>query len=84
MIRTLVFNKYSDIVCFEIHNELKIIAYSMKNPTDRIEVKVKDDQDGWEEYFSFNGKDCYLGDKHSVILSPNGLVFEVNNQPYPF
>lgn len=85
MVRTLIFHKHQNSPCFEIHKD-KIIAYTLSNPTERYEVKIIDDQDGWGEYFYFSGMNCYISnhDAYSVVLTPNGIVFEVNNQPYPF
>jgi hypothetical protein len=85
MIRTLIFHKHQNSPCFEIHED-KIIAYTLKYPADRVEVNIIDDQDGWGEYLTINDINCYISnqDAYSVVLSPNGLVFEVNNKPYPF
>lgn len=85
MVRTLIFHKHHNSPCFEIHED-KIIAYTLYNPTGRKEVKMIDDEDGWGIYLRVNGINCYISnsDSYTVILSPNGIVFEINNKPYPF
>lgn len=84
MTRTLIFQKDRCTLCFEFGeiDPQVAIAYDICNPTDFRAVTVQNGDDGWGDYVYYDSKVCFIDEADAVILTPNGIVFEINNKPY--
>lgn len=91
MTRTLVFKKERCTVCFEVNKQDPSVAISfdIADPTNYHVVTLRNDDDEWD-YFLWGSQYCYINEADTVILTPDGMVFEINGrehineQPKPY